>query len=227
MDWLWALLLGIVQGLTEFIPVSSSAHLIVLPWLFGVSDESVTNLPFDVALHLGTLVAVLVFFAGDWMRLLNGFVRSVMARRIPAGDSDARLAWMLAGASVPGGIAGLLFESRIEELFHAPGRPVTSSAIIALAAILALMGVALFVAERVATHVRRLEAISWRDALVDRRGAGSRDLPRRLSLRRNHHRRTGARSGAAGRCAVLVPSVGSHYRRSRPEEWDRRCPGLT
>ena len=66
-----AIILGIVQGLTEFIPISSSAHLIIIPWLFNWNDPALTSLPFDVALHMGTLVAVLAFFADDWVRLFD------------------------------------------------------------------------------------------------------------------------------------------------------------
>ena len=75
MDILQAIILGIVQGLTEFIPISSSAHLIIVPWLFQWDDP---GLAFDVALHLGTLVALLWFFAADWVRLIRAGIASIV-----------------------------------------------------------------------------------------------------------------------------------------------------
>src|SRR5512136_850701 len=102
---LQSIVLGILQGLTEFIPVSSSAHLVIVPWLFGWTDPALTSLPFDVALHLGTLTAVLIYFAKDWIRLIRAFFQSVFQRRIGA-DPDRRLAWLLVIATVPGVIAG-------------------------------------------------------------------------------------------------------------------------
>ena len=81
---LQAIVLGIVQGLTEFIPVSSSAHLIIVPWLFGWSDPALTSLTFDVALHMGTLLAILVYFAHDWWRLLQAVWLSLKEWKIGA-----------------------------------------------------------------------------------------------------------------------------------------------
>src|SRR5260221_9012472 len=91
---LQAVILGLVQGLTEFVPISSSAHLIIVPWLFGWNDPALTSLPFDVALHLGTLLAVLAYFAADSVRLIPARVASIVGRQIGA-DPDPRLAWLL------------------------------------------------------------------------------------------------------------------------------------
>src|SRR5664279_2496316 len=91
---LQAILLGLIQGATEFIPVSSSAHLIIVPWLFGWKDPALTSLSFDVALHLGTLVAVLVFFARDWIRLIGAWLSSIRERKI-GSDPDRRMAWFV------------------------------------------------------------------------------------------------------------------------------------
>lgn len=162
---LQAILLGLAQGLTEFIPISSSAHLIIIPWLFGWSDPALTSLAFDVALHLGTLVALLVFFAADWIRLLNAGVRSLIERKI-GNDVDRRLAWMLVIGSVPGGIVGVLAESRIEAWFHPAGRPILPVAMIAMAAIIVLLGAALFAAERIAAHTRSMERLTFKDAVT-------------------------------------------------------------
>ena len=162
MNIFQALILGLVQGATEFIPISSSAHLIIVPWLFQWDDP---GLAFDVALHLGTLVALLVFFAADWVRLIRAGIASIVERRI-GDDVDRRLAWLLVIGSIPGGIAGVLFESKIEELFHKPNVSEQPNAMIAMAIIIALLGAALFVAERIARHIRALDAVSLKDAII-------------------------------------------------------------
>ncbi len=162
---LQSIILGILQGLTEFIPISSSAHLVIVPWLFGWTDPALTSLPFDVALHLGTLVAVLWFFAADWVRLLKAGIASLRERTIGA-DPDRRLAWLLVIGVIPGGIAGVLFESKIDEWFHTPNTPIRPAAMIVMAVIIALLGLALFIAERVARHVRGMQTLSLKDALI-------------------------------------------------------------
>ncbi len=162
---LQAIVLGLVQGLTEFIPISSSAHLIIIPWLFGWSDPALTSLPFDVALHLGTLLALLAFFAADWIRLLNAGVRSLIERKI-GDDVDRRLAWMLVIGSIPGGIVGVLAEGRIEAWFHPADRPIAPVAMIAMAIIIALLGAALLGAERIAAHRRTMDRLTFKDAVL-------------------------------------------------------------
>ncbi|MGQ9676044.1 MAG: undecaprenyl-diphosphatase UppP [Chloroflexota bacterium] len=116
MDLLEALTIGVVQGLTEFIPVSSSGHLVIVPWVLGWPEP---GLAFDTMVHLGTLVAVLAFFAGDFLALARGWLRSVRTRTL--ADDDARLAWLLILATIPAGVAGLLFEGWFEEMFSQPG----------------------------------------------------------------------------------------------------------
>jgi len=160
-----AAILGIVQGLTEFMPISSSAHLIIVPWLFGWKDPLLDSLQFDVALHLGTLLAVLVYFASDWVRLIRAGVASLVQRRI-GNDPDRRLAWLLVIGSLPGGIAGVLGESKIEQLFHQPNTPIKASAMIVMAIIIVLLALCLFAAERLAKHTRKMDSLSLRDALV-------------------------------------------------------------
>ncbi len=160
-----AILLGIVQGLTEYIPISSSAHLIIVPWLFGWADPALTSLPFDVALHMGTLLAVLWYFAADWVRLIRAWFASIAERCID-GDPDRRLAWFLLIGCIPGGIAGVLGESKIEALFHEPGVPIARPAMIALAVIVVLLGAGLYLAERAARHLRRMRDLKLRDAIL-------------------------------------------------------------
>lgn len=159
-----AVALGILQGVTEFVPISSSAHLIIIPWLLNWDDPLITSLAFDVALHLGTLTAILWFFAGDWVRLIRAWVDSLRERRI-GSDPYRRLAWLLLIGCVPGGIVGALAESKIEKLFHEPNKPIQPAAMIAMAAVIALTGALLFLADHLAQHRRGMNQLSLKDAL--------------------------------------------------------------
>ena len=104
--------MGIVQGLTEFLPVSSSGHLIIVPFLFGWDDAFIKSLAFSVMLHLGTLAALLVYFRADWFRLVPAGLATLRDRSF-SGDPDRRLAWLLVAATIPAAIAGLLLEDVI------------------------------------------------------------------------------------------------------------------
>ena len=165
MTILQALILGIVQGLTEFIPISSSAHLIIVPWLFGWNDPVLTSLSFDVALHLGTLVAVVWFFASDWVRLIRAGLASLVERKI-GSDPDRKLAWLLVIGCIPGGIAGVLGESKIDALFHQPGVPIKMMAIIVMGIIIAALALILFIVERRAHPMREMNSITLKDAIL-------------------------------------------------------------
>ena len=111
-----AFVLGVVQGLGEFLPISSSGHLIVVPWLLGWPVQS---LAFDVALHLGTLAAVLYAFLPDWLRLFGSGLRCALRGR-PFAEPEARQLWLIALASVPGAVAGLLLDDWAETTFRSP-----------------------------------------------------------------------------------------------------------
>ena len=162
---LQALSLGIVQGLTEFIPISSSAHLIIVPWLLGWNDAVLTSLSFDVSLHLGTLLALLTYFAQDWLRLIKAFFASILERRI--GDNlDRRLAWFLLAGSIPGMIVGILAESEIEKVFHGPKTTPAFAALAVMAVIIAVLALAMFLVERLVRHTRTLPNISLKDSLL-------------------------------------------------------------
>lgn len=160
---LQSIVLGLVQGLTEFLPVSSSAHLIIVPWLLGWTDPAINGLSFDVALHLGTLVAIVVFFASDWKRLVFAWFRSVRERRI-GEDGDRRMAWYLILACVPGGFAGFLLENKVQASFHEP--PIPQSSMLLMAAAIALMGGLLWLADARARQGRTLGEIKPRDAAL-------------------------------------------------------------
>ena len=114
MDWLQVVVLALLQGLTEFLPVSSSAHLILVPALTGWPDQ---GLAFDVALHFGSLFAVLLYFRRDLINMTASWGKSVATRQC---DDDARLAWGVIFATIPVGLAGLAFKDQIELYLRSP-----------------------------------------------------------------------------------------------------------
>jgi undecaprenyl-diphosphatase len=152
-----AAVLGLVQGLAEFLPISSSGHLVLLHALFGVAEEGA--LAFDVLLHLGTLVAVLVYFRKDWLALARSALRAVT--RFDWADPDVRFVVFLGLATVPGALAGALLEHTVDAAFHNADR---GPLIVAVA--LGVMGLVLLAAERVAKHTRGAESMTWVDALL-------------------------------------------------------------
>jgi len=144
---LQAIVLGLVQGLGEFLPISSSAHLVLVPWLFKWQDPGLT---FDIALHLGTLIAVLIFFWQDWIRLLRGGVKGW-------NNKDGRLFWYLVLATIPGGVIGILLEDKAETVFRTP---------LLTALMLILMGVVLYWADRRSKGGLRIDHIDLRTSLL-------------------------------------------------------------
>ena len=146
-----AAVLGVIQGLTEFLPISSSGHLELARLLFGWEGGS---LAFDVALHGGTLLAVLLYFRGDWLRLAAGVWRAVTER---AWNPHAQLACKLAAASVPAAAAGVLLEDLAETVFRSPWVILT---------MLASVGVLFLVFDRRARSGPPLEEPSWGVALA-------------------------------------------------------------
>ena len=174
MSVLEAIVLGVVQGLTEFLPVSSSAHLIVVPWLFGWDEP---GLSFDGALHLGTLVGVLAYFWRDYLGMALALPRALArpvavlrgrpsdpSGRAGQGDLQARLALLIALGTVPGLIAGAVGQDAIDGFFHGDDHRRRAVALIAVA--LALVGVLLWIADRVSSRARTIGDITWRDAIV-------------------------------------------------------------
>jgi undecaprenyl-diphosphatase len=115
-----AIVMGIVQGLTEFLPVSSSGHLIIVPALAGWNDPFITSLAFSVMLHIGTLVALLAYFRADWMRLIPAGLATIRDRSFD-GNPDRRMAWLIAVATVPALIIGVLLNDIVEQRFREVG----------------------------------------------------------------------------------------------------------
>ena len=155
-----AVLLAIVQGLTEFLPISSTAHLILFPWLFRWPEP---GLAFDVALHAGTLLAVVLFFLRTWIELTLAGLGFHFPRHAPATEVQRlrRLFWYLAAGTVPAALAGFFFEHQIEELLRRP---------IPIAVSMIAVGVLMWWSEVVARLDRGIEAVSLGDSLY--MGAG-------------------------------------------------------
>lgn len=151
MDLWQAIILGIVQGVTEFLPISSSAHLILMPALTGWSDQGVG---FDLAVHLGTLLAVVIYFRQDVGRLLFDGLRSIPARQ-QVGSS--RLAWMVVIATIPACVAGYLLLDYIDTVLRAVGVIITTTVVFA---------VLLAVADRWGRGQRQLTNIGVKDAII-------------------------------------------------------------
>jgi undecaprenyl-diphosphatase len=159
---LQAAIVGLIQGLTEFIPISSSAHLELAPWLLGwEQDRVIGTLAFDVFLHLGTLLALLVYFLRDWLRLLRAFIASIAQRRIGA-DPQRRLAWLLVLGSLPAAAIGFLLEGQIEEGFHGD----SDATRLAIAGFLVAGALLLWAADRWGRRERDLTAIGPGTALA-------------------------------------------------------------
>ncbi len=156
MNIFQAFLLGIVQGLTEFLPVSSTAHLILIPWLFNWQFDANAAFVFDVLLQLGTLLAVIAYFWRDLWRMAGAMLGDARRGR-PFASSDARLGWLVVLATVPAGAIGLLFKKYFEALHHNP---------VLVAAILLGTAGLLFVVEYLGKRTRNLDSLNWLDALV-------------------------------------------------------------
>jgi len=155
-----AAVLGIVQGATEFLPISSSAHLIVVPWLF---DWPQPGLAFNVALHLGTLSAVLAYFWRDLIEIGRAWLAGIIRLR-PLEEPASRLGWAVIIGSVPAGLAGFFLNDVIDLYFHSGGGGET--AIVFTSLLLIVLGFVLGLAERYGSRRRALGELSLRDGLV-------------------------------------------------------------
>ncbi len=150
-----ALFLGILQGLTEFLPISSSAHLILAPWFFGWQNSLVDSLTFDVALHAGTLVAILWYFWKDWVDLTRGFLSIVTRRRVD--NFQEKLIIYLILSTIPAGIAGFFLQDIIESSFRNPGLIVFP---------LTVVSFLMIYAEKRAQRAHPLDKITLKDSLI-------------------------------------------------------------
>ena len=176
-----AIILGLVQGVTELFPISSLGHSVILPKLFGwdslakaQSQSESFYLAFLVALHVGTAIALLIYFRQDWIRIIKAFFRSLANRRIET--SDERLAWLLVVATIPAGVTGLLLEHELRTVF---AKPLAAAVFLIVNGLLLLAGeryrrraeVRQLVATHAATHSeaevgRRLDTLDFKEAGV-------------------------------------------------------------
>jgi undecaprenyl-diphosphatase len=148
-----AIILGILQGLTEFLPISSSAHLIIVPWILGWDDGGLT---FDVALHAGTLVAVILFFFRDWIQIIGQAVGLNLGHDVTLRKNPGLL-WLLMAGTVPGALIGYLFEKQAETAFRSPY--IVASAAIA-------MGLVMWIADAAGRKQKDIGHIGLADSLA-------------------------------------------------------------
>lgn len=156
MTILQSIILGIIQGLTEFLPVSSSAHLVITPYLLGWEIPDQAEFIFDVLVQLGTLVAVMVYFWRDLVAILKSFGMGIWHRK-PFEEADGKLGWLLILATIPAVLAGVVFKDLVEQAFSNP---------VATALFLLVTAVFLATAERLGKKSREIKNINWLDALV-------------------------------------------------------------
>ncbi len=171
MPILEAIVLGIVQGLTEFLPVSSTAHLALTPWLvtrLGLANWSDPGLTFDVALHAGTLFAILLYFWRTWIQIIRAALGGKVVRFSETSDNqrdltpeeqrlERQLLWFLIAATIPAALAGALLEKHIETTFRAPAL---------VASMLIIVAIIMWIAERMSRFQKPLPQITLGDAMT-------------------------------------------------------------
>ena len=157
MDTIQALILGIVQGLTELLPISSSAHLAIIPWLLGWTQSDAFNLAFegfDVALHFGTLLAIGIFFFKDWIQLIKGGFEQVVKKK---KSFEGKMFWYIVIATIPGGIIGLILDKFAGNALEKP-------LIIAIA--LMVMGIILYIVDKKGKNKTTYEHLTFKQTFL-------------------------------------------------------------
>ena len=150
-----ALVMGLVQGLTEFLPISSSGHLIIVPYLFGWDDPFIDSLAFSVVLHGGTLAALLVYFREDWLRLVPAGLATLRDRSL-RDDPDRRMAWLIVASTVPAAVIAVFLNDIIEQNVRQVGL---------VALMLVIAAAVLWLADRWGPRSHRLEQLTFRGAI--------------------------------------------------------------
>ena len=151
MEIIQSITLGIVQGLGEFLPISSTAHLILVPFFTGWKDP---GLSFDVAMHAGTLLAVVLYFWRDWLDI---FKIALWRKKYKSEKYNSNILWLLVIGTIPGAVIGFFLEDFVDGAFRNP---------YLIAATLAVFGLILFLLDKYATHKRELDKISLKDVLI-------------------------------------------------------------
>lgn len=156
MTIIQAIVLGIIQGVTEFLPISSSGHLVIANYLFGWTIPDQVNFVFDIIIHLGSLLALVVFFRKDLYQLILIMYDGVVHRR-PFANPISRLGWFLILATIPAVLVGIFFKNIVEKAFTSP---------VLVAVLLLVTAVLLVVGEWYGKRLRNLENLTWQDALI-------------------------------------------------------------
>jgi undecaprenyl-diphosphatase len=156
MTIIQSIILGIIQGLTEFIPISSSAHLVITKYLLGWNIPNQEAFIFDVIIHLGTLIAVVIYFWKDIWKIIRAVVTGIIERQ-PFKDDSSRLGWIIILATIPAVVVGVLFKSQVEQAFS---KPIYSAIFLLVTALF------LVLAEIIGHRRRQIEAMNWIDGLV-------------------------------------------------------------
>ena len=149
-------LLGIVQGLTEFLPISSSGHLVILPHLLGWKIPDQDAFVFDVLVQVATLIAVLAYFWGDLASIIKAMIRGIQSRKMFTEES-ARIGWYILLATIPAGVVGLLIKDIVERAF---------ASLTATAVALILTALLLVIAELVGKRAKTIHQVTWLDAII-------------------------------------------------------------
>lgn len=153
MSIIEAIILGIIQGATEFLPISSSGHSILIPAIFGLSEPGINEV---IIAHQGTLLAVLVYFWRDVWAIIKGVLQGIVERN-PMGSSDSRLGWYILAGTIPAAIVGLLFEDWFDDAF---GNPRTAAFFLLFTALFLVAG------ERLLSGQKTVEKMGWGDAII-------------------------------------------------------------
>ena len=152
-----SLILGIIQGLTELLPVSSSAHLNILPWIFGWTNSEAFNIDFagfDVALHFGTLLAIGIVFFKDWVELIKGGYNQVIKKQ---KSQEGKMFWYIVAATIPGGIIGLLLDKIVGDNLKHP---------IIIAIALIVMGIILYIVDKKSKSNIKYEKMTFKQTFL-------------------------------------------------------------
>jgi len=156
MNYFQAVILGIVQGITEFLPISSSGHLVIVPYLLNWNIPAEQIFPFNVLIQLGTIVSVIIYFWKDLLTIIKDFISGIFEPR-PFNNEKTRIGWMIVIATIPAVIAGLLIKDLVESAFQS---------ILAVALFLVVTAILLFVAEKYVKNTKNIKEITWKNAII-------------------------------------------------------------
>lgn len=156
MTYIQAFILGIVQGITEFLPISSSGHLVIVPYLLNWKIPAEEIFPFNVLIQLGTMVAVIIYFWNDLIKIITSFIAGLFEPH-PIYNEKTCLGWMIILATIPAVIGGLLFKDLVESAFQS---------VIAVAIFLIFTALLLFIAEKFGKNINSLEKLNSKNALI-------------------------------------------------------------